>query len=99
LTLKETVDGWEANIEAYCDDYNWYSIDMNFEVPVPTDTVKVVFDSSAIASFRADQMNMIQLIQFADDYEASITIYNTRLGESFNIEKVLPEYTEFMIGQ
>ena len=95
LTLKETVDGWEANIEAYCDDYNWYSIDMNFEVPVPTDTVKVVFDSSAIASFRADQMNMIQLIQFADDYEASITIYNTRLGESFNIEKVLPEYTEF----
>ena len=95
LTLKETVDGWETNIEAYCDDYNWYSIDMNFEVPVPTDTVKVVFDSSAIASFRADQMNMIQLIQFADDYEASITIYNTRLGESFNIEKVLPEYTEF----
>ena len=95
LTLEETVDGWEANIEAYCDDYNWYSIDMNFEVPVPTDTVKVVFDSSAIASFRADQMNMIQLIQFADDYEASITIYNTRLGESFNIEKVLPEYTEF----
>ena len=95
LTLKETVDGWEANIEAYCDDYNWYSIDMNFEVPVPTDTVKVVFDSSAVASFRADQLNMIQLIQFADDYEASITIYNTRLGESFNIEKVLPEYTEF----
>ena len=95
LTLTETADGWEANIEAYCDDYNWYSINMNFEVPVPTDTVKVVFDSSAIASFRADQMNMIQLIQFADDYEASITIYNTRLGESFNIEKVLPEYTEF----
>ena len=95
LTLKETVDGWEANIEAYCDDYNWYSIDMNFEVPVPTDTVKVVFDSSAVASFRADQLNMIQLIQYAEDYEASITIYNTRLGESFNIEKVLPEYTEF----
>ncbi len=95
LTLKETADGWEANIEAYCDDYNWYSIDMNFEVPVPTKTVKVEFDKSALASFRADQLNMIQLIQYADDYEASITIYNTSLGESFDMEKVLLDYTEF----
>ena len=95
LTLKETTDGWEANIEAYCDDYNWYSINMNFEVPVPTKTVKVEFDESALASFRADQLNMIQLIQYADDYEASITIYNTGLGESFDMEKVLMDYTEF----
>ena len=95
LTLKETADGWEANIEAYCDDYNWYSIDMNYEVPEPTKTVKVEFDESALASFRADQLNMIQLIQYADDYEASITIYNTGLGESFDMEKVLLDYTEF----
>ena len=95
LTLKETADGWEANIEAYCDDYNWYSIDMNYEVPEPTKTVKVEFDESALASFRADQLNMIQLIQYADDYEASITIYNTGLGESFDMEKVLMDYTEF----
>ena len=95
LTLKETADGWEANIEAYCDDYNWYSIDMNYEVPKPTKTVKVEFDESALASFRADQLNMIQLIQYADDYEASITIYNTGLGESFDMEKVLMDYTEF----
>lgn len=95
LTLKETTDGWEANIEAYCDDYNWYSIDMNYEVPEPTKTVKVEFDESALASFRADQLNMIQLIQYADDYEASITIYNTGLGESFDMEKVLMDYTEF----
>ena len=95
LTLKETADGWEANIEAYCDDYNWNSIDMNYEVPEPTKTVKVEFDESALASFRADQLNMIQLIQYADDYEASITIYNTGLGESFDMEKVLMDYTEF----
>ena len=95
LTLKENADGWEANIEAYCDDYNWYSIDMNYEVPEPTKTVKVEFDESALASFRADQLNMIQLIQYADDYEASITIYNTGLGESFDMEKVLMDYTEF----
>ena len=95
LTLKETAEGWEANIEAYCDDYNWYSIDMNFEVPVPTKTVKVEFEQSAKASFRPDQLNMLQLIQYADDYEASITIYNTGLGESFDMEKVVSDYTEF----
>ena len=95
LTLKETAEGWEANIEAYCDDYNWYSIDMNFEVPVPTKTVKVEFENSAVASFRPDQLNMLQLIQYAEDYEASITIYNTSLGESFDIEKIVSEYTEF----
>ena len=94
LTLKETAAGWEANIEAYCDDYNWYSIDMNFEVPVPTKTVNVEFENSALASFRVDQLNMLQLIQYAGDYEASITIYNTGLGESFDMEKVLLDYTE-----
>ena len=95
LTLKEVANGWEANIEAYCDDYNWYSIDINFEVPEPTKTVKVEFENSAMASYRPDQLNMIQLIQYADDYEASITIYNTGLGESFDMEKVLLDYTEF----
>ena len=95
LTLTEGANGWEAQIEAYCDDYNWYSIDMNFEVPVPTKTVKVAFETGAQASFRPDQLNMIQLIQYAEDYEASITIYNTSLGESFDMEKVLLQYTEF----
>ena len=95
LTLKETTDGWEANIEAYCDDYNWYSIDMNFEVPVPTKTVTVGFEKGAQASFRPDQLNMVQLIQYADDYEASITIYNVGLGEAFDMENVILDYTEF----
>ena len=94
LTLTEADNGWEANIEAYCDDYNWYSIDMNFEVPVPTKTVKVNFPQSAFASFRPDQLNMIQLMQYADDYEASITVYNTSLGDSFDISKVILDYTE-----
>ena len=94
LTLKETAEGWEVNIEAYCDDYNWYSIDMNFEVPVPTKTVKVEFENSAIASYRPDQLHMVQLIQYADDYEASITIYNTGLDEKFGVDRVLSDYTE-----
>ena len=67
---------------------------MNFEVPVPTKTVKVAFENSALATFLADQLNMIQLMQYADDYEASITIYNTALDESFDIEKIVLDYTE-----
>ena len=94
LNLEEGENGWEANIEAYCNDYNWYSIDMNFEVPTPTKTVKVDFEKSAMASFRPDQLNMIQLIQYADDYEASITVYNTGLGEAFDVENVILDYTE-----
>ena len=94
LTLTEGVDGWEANIEGYCDDYNWYSIDMNFEVPVPTKTVKVEFEKSAQASFRPDQLNMIQLMQYAENYEASVTIYNTGLNEAFDKNKVILDYTE-----
>lgn len=95
LTLTEADNGWEAQIEAYCDDYNWYSIDMNFQVPVPTKTVKVEFETGAQASFRPDQLNMLQLIQYAEDYEASITIYNTYLNEEFDMEKVIGQYTEF----
>ena len=95
LTMTEAANGWEVHIEAYCDDYNCYAIDMNFEVPVPIKTVKVEFENSALASFRADQLNMIQLIQYANDYEASITIYNTDLGDTFDMSRVVPEYTEF----
>ena len=95
LTLAEDAESWEATIEAYCSDYNWYSIDMNFEVPVPTDTVQVKFESSAMASFRPDQLNMVQLMQYAEDYEASITIYNIGLDESFSKKNVILDYTEF----
>ena len=94
LTLTEVANGWEVHIESYCDDYNWYSINMNFEVPVPTKTVKVEFEKSAQASFRPDQLNMIQLMQYAEDYEASVTIYNTGLNEAFDKNKVILDYTE-----
>lgn len=95
LTLTETADGWKANIQAYCDDYNYYSIYLDFQVPVPTDTVTVTFPTNAQASFRPDQLNMLQLIQYAEDYEASITIYNTGLDESFSVDNVILDYTEF----
>ena len=95
LTLTEDADGWHANIEAYGNDYNWYSIDMSYVVPEPTDTVKISFEEPAIATFRPDQFNMIQLLHenTSADYDASLTIYSIGLGEEFGKDNVLMDYS------
>ena len=96
LTLVDGENGWEAYIEAYGGDYKWYSIDMKYVVPTPTKTVKVNFDKSAIATYRPDQLGMIQLLHENPeyDYAASMTIYGIGLGETFSMENVLMEYSE-----
>ena len=96
LTLVDGENGWEAYIEAYGGDYKWYSIDMKYVVPTPTKTVKVNFDKSAIATYRPDQLGMIQLLHEDPeyDYAASMTIYGIGLGETFGMENVLMEYSE-----
>ena len=95
LTLTQGTDGWEANIEAYGSDYNWYSIDMKYIVPEPTKTVKISFEEPAIATFRPDQFNMIQLLHenTSADYDASLTIYSIGLGEEFGKDNVLMDYS------
>lgn len=95
LTLTQGTDGWEANIEAYGSDYNWYSIDMKYIVPEPTKTVKISFEEPAIATFRPDQFNMIQLLHenTSADYDASLTIYSIGLGEEFGRDNVLMDYS------
>ncbi len=95
LTLVDGENGWEAYVEAYGGDYKWYSIDMKYVVPTPTKTVKVTFEESAMATYRPDQMNMIQLLhEKDDDYAASLTIYGIGLGEKFGMENVLMDYSE-----
>ena len=96
LTLVDGENGWEAYIEAYGGDYKWYSIDMKYVVPTPTKTVKLNFDKSATASYRPDQLGMIQLLHEDPeyDYAASMTIYGIGLGETFGMENVLMEYSE-----
>lgn len=93
LTLTESANGWEANIEAYGSDYNWYSIDMKFIVPEPTDTVHVTFENSAIATYRPDQMNMIQLLHQGEAYEASVTVYGLGVGDEFGMDNVVLNYS------
>ena len=92
LTLSEAENGWQVHIEAYASDYNHYSIDMKFEVPVPTDTVKVSFQNAAMATYLQDQYDMLQLLSVSRDWEASVTVYGVKPGESFGMENIVLDY-------
>ena len=94
LTLKENNGDWTANIEAYGSDYNWYSIDMSYVIPEPTDTVKISFPNAAMATFNKADYNMLQLLNYGQGYDASVTVYGIGLGEEFGMENVLLDYTE-----
>lgn len=93
LTLTEKISGWEATIEAYCNDYNYYCVDMKFVVPEPTETVEISFNEPAKATYRSYDHHMLQLLNEDDDYEASITIYDVKLGESFTKNNVILDYS------
>lgn len=93
LNLTEDTDGWHANIEAYGNDYNWYSIDMSYVVPEPIDTIDITFETTAIGTYLPYDNNMLQLIHYGDDYEASITVYGKRLGDTFTMDNVLLDYS------
>ena len=93
LTLTEKISGWEATLEAYCKDYNYYCVDMKFVVPEPTDTVEISFNEPANATYRSYDHHMLQLLNEDDDYEASITIYDVKLGESFTKNNVILDYS------
>ena len=92
LTLAEAENGWQVNIEAYASDYNHYSIDMKFEVPVPTDTVKVSFQTAAMATYLQDQYDMLQLLSVSRQWEAAVTVYGVKPGESFGMENIVLDY-------
>lgn len=93
LILKETATSWEATIEAYCTDYNYYCIDMKFVVPEPTDTVKIAFEEPAIATYQQYNQHLLQLLNYSQDYEASISIFDVQLGDSFTIDNVYMTYS------
>ena len=94
LTLKkEKISGWEATLEAYCNDHNYYCVDMKFVVPEPTETVEISFNEPANATYISYDHHMLQLLNKDDDYEASITIYDVKLGESFTKNNVILDYS------
>ena len=94
LTLTEDpITGWHATIEAYCSDYNWYSIDMTYQIPEPTDTIQITFDQVAVATYDPWSDNMLQLLTYGEEYEASVTIFDVAPGDSFSIDNVYLDYS------
>lgn len=93
LTLTEDADGWHANIEVYGNDYNWYSIDMSYVVPVPTDTINISFDDVAVATYIPEQYNMFQMLNYSDDFDASLTVYGIQPGEEFTMDNIYMDYS------
>ena len=93
LTLSEDADGWHVNIEAYFSDYNWYSINMLYEVPVPIDTIQIAFDSASVATYIAAENNMLQLLNYGPDFEASVTVYGVDFGQEFTMKNVYLDYS------
>lgn len=93
LTLVEGNDGWEANIEGYFNDYNWYSVNMKFIIPTPTKTVSVTFDSCALATYNLADDHMLQLLSDGEDFEAAITVFGVKPGETFTIDNIYKNYT------
>ena len=96
-TLKVSKDsdgGWHVTIETYAMDYNWYSIDMTFVVPIPTRTEIVTFDKTALATYHPGDNHTLQLLGVSDEYEASVTTVGILPGETFTFEEVLRDYSE-----
>ena len=55
--------------------------------------VKIAFENSSLATYNPFDGNMLQLLNQGPDYEASITVFNVGLGESFGIENVYMDYS------
>ena len=76
-------EGWVLDVEALCPDNKLYKMNIQYYVPVPTDTIVVAFDHSAKARFYPEYGNDLQLFNENEQYYASINIANIDLGGSF----------------
>ena len=94
LTLDEDPElGWLANVEMYGADGKWYSLDMKFEVPVPTDTVVVKFENSAAAAFYPTLGNDLMLENEDEKMYAAIDIFDVPMGGTFTMDNVDTYYS------
>ncbi len=98
-TAKVVMDeeiGWKAYLEGHCKDGKYYVIDMKFEIPEPTDTVKLSFPNSASAAFYPDMDNDLYLANENDDYFVSLDIYGVPMGGEFTYDQMDTYYTQLV---
>ena len=88
--------GWMALLEGHCKDGKYYVIDMKFEIPEPTDTVKLSFPNSASAAFYPDLGNDLYLANENDEYFVALDIYGVPMGGEFTYEEMDTYYTQLV---
>ena len=86
-------EGWVLDVEALCPDNKLYKMNIQYYVPVPTDTIVVAFDHSAKARFYPEYGNDLQLFNENEQYYASINIANIDLGGNFTNDDIMAYFS------
>ena len=96
LMVNDEEKGWMALLEGHCTDGKYYVVDMQFEIPEPTETVTLRFDNSAKASFYPDLGNDLMLSNDNGDYYVALDIYNVPMGGEFTLDDMDSYYTQLI---
>lgn len=96
MMVNDEEKGWMALLEGHCTDGKYYVVDMQFEIPEPTDTVTLRFDNSAKASFYPNLGNDLMLSNDNGDYYVALDIYNVPMGGEFTLDDMDSYYTQLI---
>ena len=88
--------GWEVSMAGLCKDGKYYIVNMNFEIPTPTDTVALKFANSASAAFYPDLSNDLYLANEDDEYFVALDIYGVPMGGEFTYDNMDTYYTQLV---
>ena len=96
MMVNDDEKGWMVLLEGQCTDGKYYVVDMQFEIPEPTETVTLRFDNSAKASFYPDLGNDLMLSNDNGDYYVALDIYNVPMGGEFTLDDMDSYYTQLI---
>lgn len=96
MMVNDDEKGWMVLLEGQCTDGKYYVVDMQFEIPEPTETVTLRFDNSAKASFYPDLGNDLMLSNDNGDYYVALDIYNVPMGGEFTLDNMDSYYTQLI---
>lgn len=86
-------ENWVITGSVRCTDNVVYNLHLNWEVPTPTETVKVTFETSAKAGFWPSLDYDVQLKNTNDQYGITVDVFGVKPGESFGWTNVDAAYT------
>ena len=85
--------GWMAEFEVYCVDNKLYKVTMKKEIPEPTDTVVINFNTSANAAYYPYLNHDLLLANNDENYYAGIDIVGVEMGGTFTMEEMDMDYS------